>query len=545
MKKRILSILLVLVLVFTLGVGCSNGEEPVDEPAEEPVEEPAEEPDEDSEEEAEEPDIEKVLIVRAAGDPMSFNPDMQADDFAYAIVQNIYNRLVKLDASKQVIPDLATDWDVSEDGKAITFHIRDDANWTDGEPVTSEDVKYTFETIKENDAYYFSSRLNIVDSIETPDDYTVVFNMNEADVSFIADLGWYATFILPEHVFNSGESWEDNPATMEPVGSGPFILSEYKQGESITLVPNEDYHEGSPEIDRLVFSIVPDDATAVQALINGQIDVLEAVPAANVPELEANPNIRLMLNEYPSPMRIIFNLEAEEVQDVNLRRAIATAIDREEISQKIFDGIQPPEYNMYPSLIEWATNNEDTAPQFSIEEAVNILEEAGYEKDEDGYYVRGLTIDVFEGYGYPDTAKLIEASLREAGIELIVQVHEFNAWFEKVGANRNFILEMQGGFMGPDPAALAKRFGSDSGSNYASYNNPEFDNILAEAAAIGDQEVRAELYKEAQAMLAEDLPYIPIVAYAAYDANNDDWINLPIDGAGKWGWQEYTFTDLK
>src|SRR6056297_3141312 len=105
----------------------------------------------------------KTLIVRAMGDPMSFNPDTLADDFAYAIVQNIYNRIVKLDASKQVIPDLATDWDVSEDGKAITFHIRDDANWTDGEPVTSEDVKYTFETIKENDAYYFSSRLNIVD----------------------------------------------------------------------------------------------------------------------------------------------------------------------------------------------------------------------------------------------------------------------------------------------------------------------------------------------------------------------------------------------
>jgi peptide/nickel transport system substrate-binding protein len=543
MKKRILSILLVLVLIFTLGVGCTNGEEPAEEPNGE-----AEEPSGESEEpssEAEEPEQEKVLIVRSYGDPMSFNPDMQADDNAYPIVQNIYNRLVKLDASKQIIPDLATDWEVTGDGKVITFNLRDDANWTDGEPVTSEDVKYTFDTIKGDSTNYFSSRLSVVDSIETPDENTVVFNMNEADVSFIADLGWYATFILPEHIFNNGQSWEDNPATMDPVGSGPFMLSEYKQGESITLVPNENYHEGSPEIDRLVFSIIPDDATAVQALITGQIDFLEAVPAANVRELEANPDVRLKLNEYPSPMRIIFNLEAEEIQDINLRRAIATAINREEISQKIFDGIQPPEYNMYPSLIEWATNNEDTAPKFDIEKAQEILEEAGYEKDEDGYYVRGLTIDVFEGFGYPDTAKLIEATLKEAGIELIVQVHEFNAWSEKVDINRDFILEMQGGFMGPDPAALGKRFGSDSGSNMGSYKNPDFDQLMVEAAATGDQEVRAELYKEAQAMLAEDLPYIPIVAYAAYDANNANWVNLPIDGAGKWGWAEYTFTDLK
>ena len=94
--------------------------------------------------------VEKTLIVRASGDPMSFNPDTLSDDNNYSIVQNIYNRLVKLDASKQIIPDLATEWDVSEDGKAITFHLRDDAHWHDGEPVTSKDVKYTFDTIKEN-----------------------------------------------------------------------------------------------------------------------------------------------------------------------------------------------------------------------------------------------------------------------------------------------------------------------------------------------------------------------------------------------------------
>lgn len=487
---------------------------------------------------------EQVLIIRAMGDPMSFNPDTLPDDFAYPIVQNIFNRLVKLDASKQIVSDLAMDWSVSEDGMAITFYLRDDAKWHDGESVTSEDVKYTFDVIKENPTYYMASRMGIVDSIETPDEYTVVFNMNQADVSFIADLGWYATFILPEHIFNNGQAWEDNPATMNPIGSGPFKFSDFKQGENITLVANPDYHEAAPKMDKLIFSIIPDDATAVQAFVNGDIDVLENVPSANADELMANDNIVMALNEYPSPMRIIFNLHEEKLADVNVRRAIATAINKEEISQKIYNGVQKAEYNLYPSLIEWASNSEDTTPRFSIEEAVKILEDAGYEKDADGFYIKGITIDVFEGSGYPDAAKLMSASLAQAGIELIVQVHEFNAWSDKVTVQRDFMLELQGGFMGPDPAALHKRFGTGVGSNYGDYSNAEFDEVLVRAAATGVQEERARLYKEAQSILAEDLPYIPIVAFAGYDAHSANFINLPIDGAGKWGWSEYTFTEV-
>lgn len=530
MKKRVLIVFVSLTLVLGMLAGCSPKQEG-----------PASNVPGTS---TEKPGQEKVLIVRANGDPMSFNPDTLADDNAYPIVQNLYNRLVKLDASKQVIPDIATKWDVSEDGKEITFYLRNDAKWHDGQPLTSKDVKYTFDTIKENPSYYFSTRLGIVDSITTPDDYTVVFNMNAADVSFIADLGWYATFIMPEHVFNNGQKWEDHPASKDPIGSGPFKFSSFKQGESVTIVANPDYHEGAPKLDKVIFSIIPDDATAVQALLNGEIDVFNNVPTANVAELEASGFIRLALNQYPSPMRIIFNLKDEKVADIAVRRAIATAINREEISEKIFNGVQKPEYNFYPSLIEWASNSVDRSPDFNIDAAKKILEDAGYTQDSNGYYVTGITIDVFEGNGYPDTAKLMEATLKQAGIELIVQVHEFNAWSEKVSQRLDFIIEMQGGFMGPDPAALAKRLGTGAASNYGGYNNPKFDELCAQAAATGDQAERARLYKEAQKLLSEDLPYLPLVAYAGYDANNARFINLPIDGAGKWGWSEFTFTDI-
>ena len=271
---------------------------------------------------------------------------------------------------------------------------------------------------------------------------------------------------------------------------------------------------------------------------------MDSIPSASVPELQANPDIRLSLNEYPSPMRIIFNLNNALVQDVAVRKAIAYAIDRDEISTKAFAGIQPPEYAMYPSLITWASNSEDVLPSFNIAAAIQTLEDAGYTKDADGYYVRGLTLDVFEAAGYPDTAKLMAATLKQAGIELIVQVHEFNAWYQKVGLDRDFIIEMQGGFMGPDPSALRDRIGTDQGSNYASYSNPEVDELLAKCVQTGVQDERAAYLKEVQKILVQDLPYINIVAYAAYDANRTNVINLPIDGTGKWGWAEFTYAQI-
>lgn len=485
-----------------------------------------------------------TLVVRINGDPVSFNPSISSDDNLYKPAQNFYNRLVKLDASKQIIPDAAESWDVSEDGMTITFHLRQDMYWTDGEALDAEDVAYTFTYIKEHSTCYFSSKMSNVASVEAVDPYTVVFNMAEPDVSIIARLGWYGTFILPEHVFNNGQEWADNPASTTPtVTSGPFTFVEYKQGESITLAANPNYFGGSPQVDTVVFSIIADSETAVQALLNGEIDELASMPTSYVEQLMADDSVVLALNEYPSPIRIVFNCLDEKISDQALRTAISMCIDREDISAKATAGIMPPEYAMYPSLIAWASNTEDVAPAFSVENAEKTLIDAGYTKDADGYYVRGLTIDVFSSSAYyADAAKLIAANCAKAGIELSVNVLEYNSWSQKVGTERNFQLEMQGGFMGPDPSAMRDRIGTGQGSNYSGYSNAEVDELLQKAVATGVTEERAGYFKAVQKILAEELPYVNILAYAGYDAHGANVENLPIDGTGKWGWNEYTYT---
>lgn len=483
-----------------------------------------------------------TLILREMGDPMSWCPSAAADDNAYAMYQNMFNRLTKLDAAKSPVPDAAESWDVSDDALEITFNLKQNMTWWDGEPLDAEDVKYTFDYIKEHDTCYFSSSMDIVDSIEIIDPYTVTFHMNTADVSFIARIGWYATFIVPEHIYNNGEAWEDNEAAKTtPVGSGPFIFEEYKQGESTTLVKNPNYHDGEPYLDRLIFRIIPDDTTATLALMNGEVDNLNVVDDSFLEQFLADPNLRMDRNYYPSPWRFIFNLKADVVSDPAVREAIALCVDRNDISDKVTGGIMPPEWSAYPALVEWAANMEDIYPDVDIEKARQVLEDAGYEADADGYYVRGLTWDVFEGQ-LVDMTRLIIANAAEAGIEIELIVSEYNAWAEKVNPGGDWMIESQGGFMGPDPAALSSRYGTGSGSNYASYENPEFDELCAQAAAEGDQEVRGDLYKQAQALLVRDLPAVNVLAYAGYEASVATLKDLPIDGAGKWGWNEYTFT---
>lgn len=485
-----------------------------------------------------------TFIIRATGDPMSFNPVINADDNGYPIFQNIYLRLCALDSSKQnLVPEAAKEWSYNEDATVLTFKLREDLKWTDGEDLNSEDVKYTFDTIKENPSYYFSSNMQNVESVESPDDYTVVFNLAEPDPSFVKLLGWYATFIVPEHIYNDGSDWADNPANSEPVSCGPFKLEEYKQGESVTLARNDDYPEPA-KLDKLIFSIIPDEATALQAIKNGEIDFYENFPTSSLKEMEADENLRVIINEYPSPVRMIFNVTKDKVSDVAVRKAIATAIDRDEISEKVFNGVQKPEYNLYPSLIEWASNSEDTAPKFNISEASKILEEAGYTKDADGFYVSGLTMDVFEGSGYPDTAKLIKATLEEAGVGVEIQVHEYNAWNQKVGDERDFMIELQGGFMGPDPAALATRVQTGMTFNWGGYSNAKVDELLSQGASTSDEDERAGYYKEAQKIISEELPYVNIVTFAGPEVNSTRFVNLPYDGQGKWGWADYSHVEM-
>ncbi len=541
--KRLIALVLAVIMILGLAA-CGNSSTPEEQTPTQPQNN--ETPEKSEEPEPTAPAKEKVLIVRLAGEPPNLMPNTSANDYAYNIAGNVYDQLVTLDANRETIPDLASSWESSTDGCTVTFHLRQGVKWHDGEAFTSADVKYTFDYILSHDTCLMYKRFSgYIASVDAPDDYTVVFNLSKPYAAqLIGRLGYYATFILPKHKFDNGQDWNDNPCATAPIGTGPFKYEATEPGVSITLVKNEDYFQGAPNVDRLVYSIIPDTATAVQALYNGELDVMGNIPATEVDAMMANDDYTLNLSSLPSPVYLVFNFNDDVVSNLAVREAIARCVNRTEIGQKVYSGIRQPETHFYPSIISWVSCPDYPAPDFNIQEAKAILEAAGYTQDAEGYYIRGLVLDCYTTDSFPDVAKLFVASCKEAGIEVSVNASEYQAWNQKCSTEKNFQMTLMGGFQGPDVSDLSGRVGTGGASNLGSYSNAKVDALFELGMTSTDQDVRRPYYYQIQKILSEELPIVPFVQYQTYTAQASYVINTPIECAGKVSWNSYALTDI-
>ncbi|MFQ8582234.1 MAG: ABC transporter substrate-binding protein [Holdemania massiliensis] len=191
--------------------------------------------------------------MRSHGEPNSFNPNMKTDDLQLPATYNIFNRLVKMTVDNHVVPDLATDWEFSEDGMDLTFNLRENVKWHDGEPFTSKDVVWTFTKVLEEG--YQSNTLSMINSVTADGDYKAVFHLKQPDASVISVLSWLGTWIMPAHLYE-GTDWTQNEHNMHPIGTGPFKFVKYTPGVSIEMERNEDYWDGAPYLDKLIISII-------------------------------------------------------------------------------------------------------------------------------------------------------------------------------------------------------------------------------------------------------------------------------------------------
>lgn len=481
-------------------------------------------------EEAEDFSAGQTVIVGLQGDPTSFNQVGSPDDWGYVVSENLFSRLVKLNWNGEAIPDLAESWDVSDDGMTYTFHLYQNALWHDGEAVTSADVLWTFQKIMDESAY-LSSYLGSVESFEAPDDYTVVFHMTTPDAALLSNISFLGASILPEHVYE-GQDWLScDAATKAPVGSGPFKLVDYQQGVSITLEANQDFYGEVPAYDKLIYQIIPDGNTAVQAFNNGELDVLGIMaPAAQVPSLESTEGTVVVRNANFGRYYFGYNFNSEAFSDVKVREAVTMAVNRQEVVDKAFGATGELAQGYYTPAVDWAYNADAAIPEYNKEKAAELLEEAGLTKDSDGNYLT-VTMATFNLDPFTNIAQIMQANLKEVGINLVINTMDQGAFMELGTSGEGYDMYAMGGQVGPDPSMFFHRIGTGGMMNFSKYSNEEVDSLFAEAAGMTDQEKRGECYKKIQEICAEDFIIVPLSEDIGINVYKDYLTNLPYDTA--------------
>lgn len=462
-----------------------------------------------------------TYIIPSDAEPSTLNPDAITDDYAYPIVQNLFPRLYKLTNGYQAIPDLATSYEVSEDALTYTFHLRDNAVWTDGEKVDSDDVLYTYNEIIKNE-YAFSSVFVNVDKIEAPDEHTVVFKMKSPDGSFLANLSWYGTFILPKHVLEGTDWLTNDDFSNNPVTCGPFKFDQWNKGTDVQIVRDDNYWgEHTAYLDRVIYTVISDGSTMYQAWLNGEIDEIGAfyIPATDLDGIVADTDkYYTVMQTWPSPWYITFNIKEGPFADPKVREAIAYGVDRQDVSTKATGGYKPPNSHLIPDSFTDAVNDDAKQPDYDPEKAMALLEEAGYTKNAEGYYFE-TTFTVMQGF--EDFCKVIADHMEKMGIKTKLDVLDFDIWSEKVMDNYDFTITALGGFQGPDVLGTTRRWTTGGSTNIPQYSRKEVDDLVQQAVEASTDEERNECIKKIQVYLREDMPQVLIVNYVDVQPYNN------------------------
>ena len=480
-----------------------------------------------------------TMVVYLSGDPSGWNPDYKSDDNLWPIAQNVFNRLIKLAPFDGIDMDLAESYEFSEDGKTLTFHLHEGVKWHDGEPFTSRDVKWTYDTMI-SEQWFKAQSLESVESIDCPDDNTVVFHLKAPDVTIIAKLAWYGTFILPAHIYE-GTDVATNDATMNhPIGTGPFKFDSFTTGVSVKLTKNEDFWGDEPMADEIIYSIITDQETAYQAFLNGEVDYYgSSIPTAHTHDLDNNPDYRLFHSLAQTSTYISINFNDPDFSKVEVRQAFAYAVDRQGIYDRLGDGKGKAETFISPLQTDYVDENYKM-PERDINKAMELLESAGYTKDADGFYLH-TTFDCFESGNFADIAQIVKANLAEAGIDITINMMEYAAWGEKVKDNKNYSVTMLAGYQGPDVSGVAARVQSDGSSNFGGYSNPELDEAMIASNSCSDKAERAKYLSTVQRIMSEDMPLVLLMDNGGYYPVRNTTLGSPWDVPEKAASSEMTY----
>lgn len=503
-----------------------------------------------------------VLRIGWAQDPQTLNPFVALDEENYNVWALNWDLLVNFSTEDlSPAPGIAESWEVSDDQRTVTFKLDPERTWSDGEPITSEDVKFTYETLGE-EGDLFAGYTSGITRIETPDDETVILETEEPDARL---LGGLFVYILPEHVWGE-EPVKELTSSFQPdlplVGSGPYIVTEYDRGRIITMERNSEWQGDEPEFDEVQYIKYGNQDAVERALTLGEIDMIVEVEASTFQRLEEDPEIEALASPSPSYTQLGFNLCPEAlcpdaefnpaVQDLTVRQAIAYAVDRERINEIAARGTSFVANGILPSFYTSFYEEPEQTYPFDPELANEMLDEAGWAMNGDGVRERDgeqLSFDLAVRSESPyniQAARLVAEMAAEAGIELNVDVVSVDRLTEMTvrsvdgkpaPAFDTFIWGWGGDPY--DPSFLLSLMTTDEigGLSDSFYSNPEYDELYEQQRGVFEVEERKQLIQEMVAMTQEDVAFLVLTEDPNLQAYRTDRIEgieptCPSEGQG-------------
>lgn len=467
-----------------------------------------------------------VLVVGLSDDPAHLNPGITTQGGVHAAARMLYSGLVGLDANQRPIPELARAWEILDNGLLYRFHLRDDVTWHDGEPFNSADVKFTFdEILLEYHARARASIGTVLDSIAIPDPLTVEFHFREPYAPLLQQLNVHEAVILPRHIFE-GTDPLTNPANQAPIGTGPFRFVSHDRDVEIRYEANPDYFKpGLPRLERVILRVIPDQGSQVLALEAGEIDWLFGAPPPQHERLQDEGFVLI-----PSAINagganciitLSFNLERPLWEDVGMRRALAHAIDRREVLERVNFGQGRVATAPISSRIGFAHAEGLPMPEHDSVRAARLFRSAGI-SPESPRRVEFLHFPSFIPY-----ADLLRAQLAPFGVRLESRPLEPAAFVQAVFVRREFDLNLISYCNMTDPEVGVRRMYVTSNiapvpfSNSSGYRNPVVDSLFDHGRSVVDREKRGEVYRQIQRILVGDLPYFWLVETVS------TWVHSP------------------
>jgi ABC-type transport system substrate-binding protein len=451
------------------------------------------------------PPDEHTLVVLIESAPANLDPRVGKDAQSERIGELIFDSLVRKDDHFNITPGIAERWE-TPDPRTYIFHLHHGIRFHDGRPLTARDVKWTLDTMRDGSLPTVKgAAYNLVDKIETPDDFTVTIHLTEPFAPLLWNLTGGAFGVVP---YGSGKDFN-----RAPIGSGPFRFVSLSPDSQVVLVRNDGYWGARAGVERLLFKIVPDATTRVLELRKGSADIAVTSLSPDIIEtLRRDSSLAIQEQPGSSLQYLAFNLRDPILKDVRVRQALAFAIDRAPVLHYLFhdqarlaDSLLPPEH--------WAYNGDVAHYSYDPEKANAILDGAGYTRHANGvrFHLTMKTSNTDETTRL--LAVVLQQQLRQVGIALDIRSYEFATFFSDVmkGEFQFYTLRWVG-YSNQDPDIFEDVFDSASfppkRDNRGYYSNPTVDRLIDEGRRTTGQEKRKEIYAQVQRIVAADLPYI-------------------------------------